>query len=129
MRIDVLTLFPEVFEPFLAASIVGRAIEAGILTVRCVNFRDFAHDKHRTADDRPFGGGPGMVLMCGPVFEALEHLEHDFAFARSGVHDTAAHLKKLRELMAQPGVGDEIERQAQELDQEILEAASRLPAL
>ena len=77
MRIDVLTLFPEVFEPFLAASIVGRAIEAGILTVRCVNFRDFAHDKHRTADDRPFGGGPGMVLMCGPVFEALEHLEHD----------------------------------------------------
>jgi tRNA (guanine37-N1)-methyltransferase len=75
MRIDVLTLFPEVFEPFLACSIVGRAVKAGLVSVRCVNFRDFAHDRHHSVDDRPFGGGPGMVLMCGPVFEAFEHVE------------------------------------------------------
>ncbi|UCC29206.1 MAG: tRNA (guanosine(37)-N1)-methyltransferase TrmD [Phycisphaerales bacterium] len=75
MRIDVLALFPEVFEPFLASSIVGRAVEGGIVSVGCVNIRDFAHDKHRSVDDRPFGGGPGMVLMCGPVFEALERVE------------------------------------------------------
>ncbi len=77
MRIDVLTLFPEVFEPFLASSIVGRAIEAGIASVRCVNFREFAHDKHRSVDDRPFGGGPGMVLMCQPIFDALEKAEQN----------------------------------------------------
>lgn len=72
MRIDLLTLFPEVFEPYLAASIVGRAVRNGLVSVRCVSFRDYAHDKHRSVDDRPFGGGPGMVLMCGPVFDALE---------------------------------------------------------
>lgn len=77
MRIDVLTLFPEVFEPFLASSIVGRAIEAGIASVQCVNFREFAHDKHHSVDDRPFGGGPGMVLMCQPIFDALEKAEQN----------------------------------------------------
>jgi tRNA (guanine37-N1)-methyltransferase len=75
MRIDVLTLFPEVLEPFVASSIVGRAVRAGIVDVECVNFRAFTHDRHRTVDDRPFGGGPGMVLACGPVFDALEHIE------------------------------------------------------
>lgn len=75
MRIDVLTLFPEVFEPYLASSIVGRAQDAGIASVRCTNIRDFTRDKHRSVDDRPFGGGPGMVLMCAPVYEAFEYVE------------------------------------------------------
>lgn len=75
MRIDVLTLFPEMFEPFVASSIVGRALARGIVSIRFTSFRDFARDRHRSVDDRPFGGGPGMVLMCGPVFDALEHVE------------------------------------------------------
>jgi len=75
MRIDVLTLFPEVFEPFLSSSIIGRAAKGGIVSIRCVNFRDFARDRHRSVDGRPFGGGPGMVLMCQPVFDAFEHVE------------------------------------------------------
>lgn len=75
MRIDVLTLFPEVFDPFLTSSIIGRASDKGVVSIRCVDYRDFACDKHRSVDDRPFGGGPGMVLMCGPVFTALEHVE------------------------------------------------------
>lgn len=75
MRIDVLTLFPEMIESFAASSIVGRAVEAGLVTINCVNYREFTQDKHRSVDDRPFGGGPGMVLMCGPVFEAVEHVE------------------------------------------------------
>src|SRR3989304_7514340 len=75
MRIDVLTLFAEVFEPFVASSIVGRALAQGIVSIRCTSFRDFARDRHASVDDRPFGGGPGMVLMCGPVFDALEHIE------------------------------------------------------
>lgn len=74
MRIDVLTLFPEVLEPFLASSIIGRSVRAGLVEFNLVSFRDFATDKHRTVDDRPFGGGPGMVLMCQPVFDALEAL-------------------------------------------------------
>lgn len=74
MRIDVLTLFPEVFEPFVSTSIVGRAAQAGLVTFRLTNFREFATDKHRTVDDRPFGGGAGMVLMCGPIVSAVEHL-------------------------------------------------------
>lgn len=75
MRIDVLTLFPEVFEPFLQTSIVGRATERGLVIVRCTNIRDFAEGKHKSVDDRPFGGGPGMVLMCQPVFDAVEAIE------------------------------------------------------
>ena len=75
MRIDVLTLFPKALEPFFASSIVGRAAEAGLVDLRCVDFRGFARDKHRSVDDKPFGGGPGMVLMCGPVFEAVDHVE------------------------------------------------------
>ena len=72
MRIDVLTLLPEVLEPFFQASIVGRAVAAGLVEIACTNYRDFTHDKHRSVDDKPFGGGPGMVMMCGPVFDAVE---------------------------------------------------------
>jgi tRNA (guanine37-N1)-methyltransferase len=75
MRIDVLTLFPEVFESFLSSSIVGRARQSGIVSVSLTDFRDFATDRHRSVDDRPFGGGPGMVLMCQPLFDAVEHVE------------------------------------------------------
>jgi len=75
MRIDVLTLFPEMLEPFCSASIVGRARKAGIVEIVCTQLRDFATDKHKSVDDKPFGGGPGMVLMCGPVFDAVEHVE------------------------------------------------------
>lgn len=75
MRLDVLTLFPDVFEAHLRAGIVGRAVRAGIASIACTNFRDFARDKHRSVDDRPFGGGAGMVLMCQPVFDALEFVE------------------------------------------------------
>ncbi len=74
MRIDILTLFPEVLEPYLASSIVGRACAAGLVSIGCTNYRDFTRDVHRSVDDRPFGGGPGMVLTCGPVFEAAEYV-------------------------------------------------------
>jgi len=75
MRIDVLTLFPGVIEPYLSSSIVGRARQANLARIQCVDIRNFTTDKHRSVDDRPFGGGPGMVLMCGPVFRAVEAVE------------------------------------------------------
>jgi len=75
MRIDVLTLFPEVCEAFFASSIISRACQAGLVEIICTNIRDFATDRHRSVDDTPCGGGPGMVLAAPPVFAAVEHVE------------------------------------------------------
>ena len=72
MRIDILTLFPELLEPVTRTSIVGRAVAAGAVEVVVTNIRDFARDRYRKVDDAPFGGGPGMVMMCQPVFDAVE---------------------------------------------------------
>lgn len=77
MRIDVITLFPEVFEGFLAASIPRIAQEKGLVEFGLHNLRDYADDARGTVDDRPFGGGPGMVLLCGPVFKAVEDIRGD----------------------------------------------------
>ena len=74
MRIDVLTLFPEMFESPLAASILKRAQDNGIVQISCSNIRDFSTDNYRKVDDKPYGGGPGMVLMPGPVFECFDHV-------------------------------------------------------
>jgi tRNA (guanine37-N1)-methyltransferase len=74
LQVNVVTLFPEVFGPFLATSIPGRAAEKGRVTYRTVQLRDFTHDKHQTADDYAFGGGAGMVLKPEPFFEAVESL-------------------------------------------------------
>ncbi len=75
MRIDVLTLFPEMFETPLNCSIIKRAREQGIVQIMLTNIRDFAIGKYRKVDDEPYGGGPGMVMMPGPVFECVEHVE------------------------------------------------------
>ena len=74
MKIDVLTLFPGMFAGPLDESIVRRARDEGKLELRIVNLRDYAHNRHKTVDDRPFGGGPGMLLKPGPIFEAVEAL-------------------------------------------------------
>ncbi|MDR1296754.1 MAG: tRNA (guanosine(37)-N1)-methyltransferase TrmD [Deltaproteobacteria bacterium] len=72
MIFEILTLFPEIFASFLSQSLLAKALAAGILTVSVTDIRDFAADRHRTADDRPFGGGPGMVLKAEPVALAVE---------------------------------------------------------
>jgi len=108
MRIDVLTLFPEVFPGFLGASIVGRAATAGLVDFAFTNVRDFATDRHRTVDDKPFGGGPGMVMMCGPVFDAYEHVR--------GLHTAEPRL-----IMLTP--------QGERLTQRVVEQLAGLPRL
>ena len=75
MNIDVLTLFPEMFAAVTNTSILGRAAEKGIITVNSVNIRDFSNDKHNKADDTPFGGGPGMVMLADPIFGALRSVD------------------------------------------------------
>jgi len=72
MRFDVLTLFPEIFQGYLGQSLLNRAIQAGLVDVRLHNIRDWTHSKHNTVDDRPFGGGPGMVMKVDPVVECVE---------------------------------------------------------
>src|SRR2546426_137067 len=77
MKIDVLTLFPEMFVGPLDVSIIKRARAGGILDLQIHNLREHTHDRHRTVDDKPFGGGPGMVLKPEPIFEAVDRLATD----------------------------------------------------
>jgi len=74
MRVDVLTLFPQMFESPLSCSIVKRAQDEGIVQISVTDIRDFAPDSYRKVDDKPYGGGPGMVMMPGPVFDCFEHV-------------------------------------------------------
>lgn len=74
MRVDILTLFPEMFASPLSCSIVKRAQEAGTVEIVLTNIRDSATDHYRKVDDKPYGGGPGMVMMPGPVFDCFEHV-------------------------------------------------------
>lgn len=77
MKIDILTLFPEIFDGFLNTSIIKRAREDMHVSINVHNFRDYSLDKHNRVDDYPYGGGAGMVLMCEPIFRAIESIKTD----------------------------------------------------
>ncbi len=77
MKIDILTLFPEMFDGFKNESIIKRAIDSKKVEINTCNFRDFAKNKHKKVDDTPYGGGAGMVLMCQPIYDAVESLKTD----------------------------------------------------
>lgn len=77
MRFDVLTLFPEIFRSYLGQSLLKLAIERGLVQVKLWDFREWATDKHHSVDDRPFGGGPGMLIGCQPVFDCVEAVQAD----------------------------------------------------
>jgi len=72
---DIVTIFPKIFKEYFNTSILGRARENGLIEIKVHDLRDFTEDKHNTVDDRPFGGGPGMVLKVGPIFKALKTIE------------------------------------------------------
>ena len=78
MKIDILSLFPEMFEGFLNTSIIKRAIDKEVVDIKIHNFREFTQDKHKHVDDYPYGGGQGMVLMCQPII--------DCSFSGNAVH-------------------------------------------
>ena len=77
MKIDILTLFPEMFSGFVGTSIIKRAVDLGKVDIKVHNFRDYSLDKHGRVDDYPYGGGAGMVLMCEPIFRAIEAIRTD----------------------------------------------------
>jgi tRNA (guanine37-N1)-methyltransferase len=104
MRIDILTLFPELFAPVLGTSIPKRAAEKGLVQYHLTNIRDFATDAHKSVDDKPFGGGPGMVMMCQTIFDAVSAVE-------------AKDQRKATRILLTP--------QGKKLDQEMVEQLAR----
>ena len=97
----ILTLFPEAVEAYARSSILGIAVQKGKVRIQLIDFRDFTRDKHRTVDDRPFGGGPGMVLKPEPIVECVEWLEREhgtfekIALCPSGTVFRQAHAERL----------------------------------
>jgi tRNA (guanine37-N1)-methyltransferase len=75
MRFDVLTLFPELISPFLETGVLGRAVKKGVVDVKLTNIRSFARGPHKVTDDRPYGGGDGMIMKPGPIIRALKSIE------------------------------------------------------
>lgn len=75
MRFDVLTLFPEIFSGYLGQSLLQKAIAKGLIDVQLWNFRDWTEDRHQSVDDTPYGGGPGMLIMCPPVYACVEQVQ------------------------------------------------------
>jgi len=75
IRFDVLTLFPGIFDGYLHQSLLKRAIDAGLVQIHLWNFRDWAKDRHQTVDEPPYGGGPGMLLRCEPIFDCVEDVQ------------------------------------------------------
>ena len=80
MKIDILTLFPEMFEGFINTSIIKRAIEKEIIRVNLINFRDYSPLNNKQVDDTPYGGGAGMILRCEPIFECLDSMDTEDAY-------------------------------------------------
>jgi tRNA (guanine37-N1)-methyltransferase len=107
MRFDVVTLFPELFTPFLTQGVTRRAFESGQVDVRCWPLRDFADDNYRRVDDRPYGGGPGMVMLVEPLERALGAVRADRAAAAPVIHfsPTGRRIDQalLREMAGGPG--------------------------
>lgn len=104
MRIDVITLFPELVEQVTGCGVVGRAAEQGLLELHCWNPRDYTRDKHRTVDDRPYGGGPGMLMKVQPLHDAITAVRE---------HNGAAHLVYLSpqgKLLTQEKLAQQVEQ-------------------
>jgi tRNA (guanine37-N1)-methyltransferase len=128
MEIDILSLFPEYFEGPFKVSMVKRAIENGFIEIRQTNIRDFGEGKHRKVDDRPYGGGPGMVLMPGPTSQAIRSVKREdshviYLSPQGKLFDaaTAARLAKLPHLILVCGHYEGLDERVidQEVDEEI----------
>ncbi|HMG52843.1 MAG TPA: hypothetical protein VK601_05170, partial [Kofleriaceae bacterium] len=104
MRFTVVTILPELIEPALAAGVVGRARDAGAIAVDTVNPRDFTHDRHRSVDDTPYGGGPGMVMRPEPLLAAIARAAapparaHRILVTPAGAPLTQARVRELAAL-------------------------------
>jgi tRNA (guanine37-N1)-methyltransferase len=101
LRIDILTLFPQMFSGPFGLSIIKRAVEQSLVTIRLHDLRDYTHDAHRTVDDAPYGGGAGMVLKPEPVFEAVAHIKSEIEKEESPPDTTVVLLTPQGHLLRQ----------------------------
>lgn len=108
MRFDIITIFPRAFDSYLNESIIKRAREKKLLDIRIHNLRDYTTDKHKTVDDRPYGGGPGMVLMVEPIYRALKAL-------KAAPPRTAKSKRETRVVMLAPEGKQLTQREAERL--------------
>jgi tRNA (guanine37-N1)-methyltransferase len=83
IQFDIITIFPKIFDSFLAESIIKRAQEKGLVKIKIHNLRDWAKDKHKTVDDRPYGGGIGMVMKIEPIYKAVKEIKEKSKFKKS----------------------------------------------
>lgn len=130
MRFDVLSVFPQMFEPYLSASIMGRARAAGVFEAYAHDLRDWTHDRHRTVDDAPFGGGQGMLMKPAPLFEAVRSISaegetrpHVVFFSPCGARfdqGVAARLAQQERLLLVCGRYEGMDERAYELADETL---------
>ena len=104
MRIDVVTLFPELVEQVTGCGVVGRAAEQGLLELHCWNPRDYTRDKHRTVDDRPYGGGPGMLMKVQPLQDAITAVREHSSAAR------LVYLSPQGKLLTQKKLAQQVEQ-------------------
>ncbi|MBP2001149.1 tRNA (guanine37-N1)-methyltransferase [Paenibacillus shirakamiensis] len=124
MRVDVLTIFPEMFEGVFGTSILGKAQNKGIVTLKATNFRDYADNKHSMVDDTPYGGGGGMVLKPEPIFNAVESIlstsDMDASESHSSeIKDEAAHVHQPARIILMCPQGETFtQKKAEELAQE-----------
>ena len=96
MRIDILTLFPEMIEAILGESIIGRARKKGLIEINCIQIRDFANNRHRQVDDYPYGGGAGMVMEAEPIYRCYEEI-----CSRAGKRPAAVYMTPQGEVFSQ----------------------------
>lgn len=130
MRFETLSVFPDVFDPYLSASILGRARERGIWSFASYDLRDWTHDRHRTVDDAPFGGGQGMLMKPGPLFEAVRDISarpggtpHVVFFSPCGRRfdeAAAARLAKRERVLLVCGRYEGMDERAYELADEVI---------
>jgi len=126
MKIDILTIFPDFFRGPLDFGIVRRAREARLIEIRIHDLRDFTKDKHRTVDDRPFGGGEGMVLKPEPIFDCVESLSND-SLEKESAEGIASREERLRRTAKQSVIL--LSAQGQKLDQPLAHELSQLDRL
>jgi len=101
MRFDIITIFPEVFKPYLSQSIIGRARNKKLVKINLADLRDYTTDRHKSVDDRPYGGGAGMVLMAEPIYKAVTGLKKKLKGKKQKVILLSAKGKKFDQRMAQ----------------------------
>jgi len=122
MDIDIITLFPGMFDAIADYGVTSRAIERELLTLRCWNPREYTEDRHRTVDDRPYGGGPGMVMKTEPLQRALEDVQQWLSSFNKNCHTFHQNKQPIERILGSASV-QELSRLQQIIEQQDVKSA------